>query len=439
MNIERKNIDELSFQLTVSITGDDYVEIEKKKLNERKKNAEFKGFRKGKAPVSLIKKIYGEQVLVDAVNEVVGKSLNDYIVENELKLIGEPIGSENQPEVEWKSGNDFTFVFDLAVNPEIDFEVSDADKLNYYKINVTKAAEKEMKDNLLKQLGGLHETEKSGKEDFLTIDLVQEGNELTGIEVPIAQVNEEHKDALVGLKAGDKKEINVNELFTDEAVRARILKLEGNQAEDFNPVFEATVINVKRFMAAELNQDTFDKIAGEPGKFQSEEDLDAFITERLTENYEQEADFRVAKEIRDMLVEKANLSLPEEFLKRWLLYVNQGKFTKEDIDKEFDAFLVDYRWQLVRSYIISKNEIKFENEDFVQAAKEFARYQYMMYGMGNIPEQFIDEAANQMLKDENQFRRIQDNVETKKVIESVKEQITLTNKKISLDKFRELK
>lgn len=439
MNIERINNEDLSFRLVATISGSDYTEVEDKKLKECKKEAAFKGFRKGKAPMGMIKKIYGDRVLAESVNDVLSEAINNYIKENSLRLIGEPIPQETDKEMEWKSGNDFTFEFLLAEQPKVDFEISDKDKFTLHNINVTKVAEKEMKTNLLKQFGQLKEVETSNKESFIVADLKQGEEEILDVNFKVSTVAEDQREQFVGVKAGDVLKVDVKKMFEDEARLKNILKFdEAKNMDDFNSEFELTIVNVRDFAPAELNQETFDKIAGEPEKIKSEEDLDKFITERLTENYAQEAQFRLGEDIKNAFIEKADLKLPETFLKKWLIYVNNGKVTEEQIEKEFDGFLKDYRWQLVRGFVVEKFDLKFNQDDYLNAAMQFVTYQYAMYGMANVPAEYIKETAVEMLKDRNQFERIHFNVESQKVIETLKENVSVTEKKISLDKFREL-
>ena len=181
-----------------------------------------------------------------------------------------------------------------------------------------------------------------------------------------------------------------------------------------------------------------DKVFGKDA-VKTAEEFDAKIAERLEANYKQEADYRLSQDLRKYLVDKAAVNVPEAFLKRWLYENNKEKFTKEQIEKEFDAFLGDFRWQLVRGSLMKKFDLKVEDKDMLEAAKAFAAYQYAMYGMGNVPEELLTDAAAQLLKDERQIRNIEENVENEKVIAAVKEKVTLQNKKISEEKFRALK
>ena len=331
MNLTKKQIDDLNLELTIEIAPEDYAEEVKKKLAERRRTAEFKGFRKGMVPASLIKRVYGEQVLVDAVNEVITTSLDNYINDNALHILGEPLGSENQPEIEWVDGNSFTFVFDMALSPEVNVDVDAADEIVKYSITT------------------------SAKEKASAIE------------------------------------------------------------------------NVKKYYAERKD--------GEP---KSDEDIEKEVTERLKEEHKQEAEWRLSKDIRDFYVNKAGIKLPEEFLKRWLLVANQGKLTKEDIDKDFAGFCEDFKWQLVRGKLMDKFGFKVEHEDIYQAAKAFVSYQYAMYGLPQVPEDMMTEAVGNIMKDRRQLERLSEQVEDQKVIGKIKETVKFKEKKISSEKFREL-
>ncbi len=438
MNIEKKQIDALDLQVTLTIGAEDYAASEKKRLNERRRNADFKGFRKGMVPMSLVQKVYGEQALVEAVNEVISEGLNNVIKEDDLRVVGEPLNSLDQPEIDWKSGNEFVFKFDIATTPEVKFEVSKDDKIPYYNITVTEEAKKEMKANMLRQMGSLQEGAAAGEEDFVIADLDNGEHKVEGAYIAVRNVMGDAHKLFLGAKAGDQFDINVNETFVDETDRASMLKVKKEEVGALNPQFHVTILNVKTFVAAEESQEVYDKLFGE-GNVKSSEDFDNAVDTRLADNYRQEADYRLSKDLRDYLVEKAAIELPEAFLKRWLHHVNEGKFTMEEIEKEFDAFLADFRWQMVRSFLMEKYELKVDDKDMLEAAQAFVSYQYAMYGMGNVPQEMLIDAAHHVLNDERQSRQIAENVENQKVLNAVRQDITLSSKKISVEKFRELK
>lgn len=438
MNIVKNQVDDLNLQITVNIAADDYAAAEKKKLNEVRRRADFKGFRKGMVPMTLVQKVYGEQVLGESVNEVLSDAINNFIKENKLNVVGEPLPSEDQPELEWKSGNDFSFKFDIATTPEVKLDVTKDDKIPYYSINVTKEAKNEMKENMLKQVGSLQDGKKAGEDDFVIADLSNGEIDVEGAYIAVRNVMGDAHAKFVGAKAGDIIDVDVNVAFENETDRASMLKIKKEELAGINPAFQATVKNIKTYVDAEENQETYDKLFGED-KVHNTEEFDAAVEERLAANYKQEADYRLGKDIRDYLVEKANIALPEAFLKRWLFKVNEGKFTMEEIEKEFDSFLADFRWQMVRGTIMQKNGLKVDEKDIREAAEGFVAYQYAMYGLGNVPQEMIQEAAKNVLKDENQVRRLEESVEEQKVVAAVKEVVTLQTKKISVEKFRELK
>lgn len=330
MKVLQNKIDDLNLQLTIEVAAADYAEIERKKLAERKRNAEFKGFRKGMVPVSLIKKVYGEQCLVESVNQVIAQALDNHITENKLHILGEPLAAENQPELDWASGNDFSFVFDLGLSPELNFEVEKDDTVPSYNVTIA--------------------------------------------------------------------------------------------AKDKNTMIE----NLKKFYEEKKEE-------------KSDEDIEKEVAERLSSQLKNEAEWRLSKDIRDYFIGKAGITLPEDFLKRWLFSANNGKVSKEDIEKDFAGFAEDFKWQLVRGYLMRKYELKIEEQDIREAAEAFVTYQYAMYGLGNVPQDMIKEAVVNVLQDQRQVERLAEQVEDQKVLAKVKEIITLKATKISSSKFRELK
>ena len=437
MNIVKNQIDELNIQLTVTVAHDDYAEAEKKELQRCKRTAEFKGFRKGMVPMSLIERVYGERVLSEVVNKVLSDAINSFVKENNIKMVGEALPSEDQPEIEWKSGNDFTFKFDIATTSEVNFELSKDDKVKVYEIKVSAEAKKEMKDNLLRQFGSLTDAEQAGEDDFVIVDFAQEGKTVEGSYVGVKNVEGEAKSKFLGAKVGDQFDVNVNEAFINESDRAYMLKVKKEELASLAPEFHVTVKEVKTFAPAEENQETYDKIFGE-NQVHNAEEFDKAVTARLEENYKQESDYKLSKDLREYLVKKADIKLPEAFLKRWLFNINDGKFSKEEIEKEAPAFFEDFRWQMVRGYIMQKFDLKIEEKDVHEAAQAYVAYQYASYGMGNVPEAILKDSVARVLQDENTSRRIVENVEATKVIEAVKGAVTLKAEKVSVEDFRTL-
>ena len=435
MKIEQNRIDDLNFELTLTVTAEDYAESRKKRLTEFRKKADIKGFRKGMVPMSLVEKMYGQNALVDAVNDAISEGLNNYIRENNLRVLGEPLPSEEHIQNEWEAGKDFTFKFDLAINPEVSFELSKDDEITYYTITVTEAAKKEMRDNLLRQYGSLENGEAAKEEDFIIVDFEQGDMKVEGTYVALRNVAEATRKSFVGVKPGDVLDVNVNEAFENETDRASMLKVSKEELASMDPMFKMTVQAVKTFVNAPMTEETFEKIFG----VKIEAEFEAKIEERIRAEYAQEADFRFSKDAKEYLLEKANVTVAEKFLKRWIYVINEGKFTMEDIEKDWDLFIADYKWQMVRSFLMEKYGVKVEEADLLASAKGFAAYQFAMYGMNNVPEEQLEAFAKNILSQEEQGRRILDQVENEKTFAAVREVVTLKKKKISVEKFRELK
>ena len=435
MKIEQNRIDDLNFELTLTVAAEDYADSRKKRLAEFRKKAEIKGFRKGMVPMSLVEKMYGQNALVDAVNDVISEGLNNYIHENNLRVLGEPLPSEEHIQNEWEAGKEFTFKFDLAINPEVSFELSKDDEVTYYTITVTEAAKKEMRDNLLRQYGSLENGEAAKEEDFIIVDFEQGDMKVEGTYVALRNVAEAARNSFVGVKSGDVLDVNVNEAFENETDRASMLKVGKEELASMDPMFKMTVQAVKTFVNAPMVEETFEKIFG----VKTEAEFEAKIEERIRAEYAQEADFRFSKDAKEYLLAKANVTVAEKFLKRWIYVINDGKFTMEDIEKDWALFIVDYKWQMVRNYLMEKYGVKVEEADLLASAKGFAAYQFAMYGMNNVPEEQLEAFAKNILSQEEQGRRILDKVEDDKTFDAVREVVTLKKKKISVEKFRELK
>ena len=434
MKIVQNKIDDLNIELTLTVAAEDYAESRKKRLAEFRKKAEIKGFRKGMVPMSLVEKMYGQNALVDAVNDAISEGLNNYIHENNFRVLGEPLPSEEHIQNEWENGSEFTFKFDLALNPEISFELSKEDEVTYYTITVTEAAKKEMKENLLRQYGSLENGEAAKEEDFIIVDFEQGDMKVEGTYVALRNVAEAARKSFVGVKSGDVLDVNVNEAFENETDRASMLKVGKEELASMDPMFKMTVQAVKTFVNAPATEETFEKIFG----VKTEAEFDAKIEERIRAEYAQEADFRFSKDAKTYLLEKADVTVAEKFLKRWIYVINDGKFTMEDIEKDWALFIVDYKWQMVRSYLMDKYGVKVEEADLLASAKGFAAYQFAMYGMNNVPEEQLEAFAKNILSQEEQGRRILDQVENEKTFAAVREVVTLKKKKISVEKFREL-
>ena len=438
MNVSKTQPDALNYQVSIEIAAADYAESLRKRLNEYKRKADVKGFRRGMAPMGLIQRMYGDQALYESVNGLVSDQLNEFIRTEGIRVVGEPLPSEDQPQLSWKAGEDFTFKFDIAQTPELKVQVEKTDKIPYYEINITAPEKKATREQLLQQYGSLEEGKKAGAQDYIVADISNDSHKAEGVYISIPNVAEEARGAFIGKKAGDKFQLDVNAAFENETDRAAMLKVDKEQLAGLDPLFTFTVVNVKTFVPAKESQETYDKIFGKD-VVTTPEQFEEKITERIKGSHEQQANYRFGADVRKFYMQKAGLELPEAFLKRWLIYVNEGKFTPEQVEKEFPAFLEDMKWQMIRGRIMQQFDLKVTREDLQAAAESYVAYQYAMYGMGGVPENIIKSSAENLLQDQNQLRRLEEQCEDNKAIARVREEVTVQTKKISQEKFQELK
>lgn len=438
MKVEKLPVDDLTFRLNVTIEKADALEKRKKALNNYRRTAEIKGFRKGMAPMSLIEKMHGMSALIDAVNDLIAEQLNNYIQENKLNVLGEPLpNDELQKKIDWDNDTVYEFVFDVALAPQVKVEISKDDKIVYYNPTVADADIDAAKSNILKQYGKLEDTDAVKDEDFIVADLVQGETKVEGTYITLKQMSDDNKKIFLGKMAGDSFEINVNDVFTNEADRASLLKVKKEELATIEPLWTVTIKEIKTFVDAEENQELYNKMFGE-GVVNSADEFKAKLVERIEEEYAQESEYRFMLDAREYFLNKVNIPVPEAFMKRWLHVVNEGKVTMEGIEKEFDLFLKDFRWQLIRGAILKDNNLTVTKEDVLKVATNIARYQFAMYGINNVPEEHLAQYAEKLLADEKQNRRIIEKAEEDKAIAFIKENVTVEPKEIAIEELRKL-
>ena len=435
MKVEQVKINDLTYQLNVNIEKADAQDKKKKALNEYRKKVEIRGFRKGMAPMSLVEKMHGVQALVESVNQMISEAINNHIAENKLNILGEPLpNEEKQKSIDWENDESYEFVFDIALAPQVEFTLDSNDKIVSYNVTVSDEAKKAYKSNMLKQYGKLENIDAvKDEESFIVADLEQGETKIEGTYITLRQMQEQaSKDQFLGKKVGESFEVNVNETFTNDTDRAALLKVKKEELASVEPMWKVTVKEVKTFVEAEQNQDLYDRIFGE-GNVKSEAEFDAKVEERLAQEYKQEADFRFVLDAREYLLNKTNIELPEEFMKKWLFTINEGKFTMEDIEKDFALFCKDFRWQMISQYIMREQKMEITREEVLAVAKQMAKYQFAMYGLNDVPEEQLNHYAESILANEKEGRRIVEKTEQDKVIGYVKSVVTLEEKAISIE------
>jgi trigger factor len=438
MNVTKNQVDDLNMTVSIALEKNDWAELRKKKLNEYRRKAEIRGFRRGMAPMSLIEKVHGGQALAEVINTLVTDELNKFIEDNKLNVLGEPLPSEQADKNDWDNPDTFTFSFDLGLAPEVNITVTAEDKIPYYNVTVTEKALNDHRQGLLKQFGQLESAEVSKADDFVIADFVAGEQKVEGAYVALRSITDEKiKKTFVGLKKDDVKKVDIVKTFTNEADRAAMFHVKKEELETLPAKWEMTVKDIKTFVEAPLTQATFDQIFGK-GTCKDEAAFNAKVKERLQSEYAQESDYRFMIDAKEYLINKAALQLPDAFMKRWIKSANEDKFTMEQIEAEYDLFAKDFRWNMIRGKIMKDNDLKVAKEDVMKQAMSMASYQFAMYGMQNVPEEHLTKYAEQMLGDRQQADRIIEKVEDDIALSWVRKTATIEKKKISLEKMREL-
>lgn len=448
MNITRENIDTLNAIIKVAIDKADYEKPVADQLKEYRQKAVIPGFRPGKVPDGIIKRKYRIPVLVDEVNKLLSKNLSQYLVEQKLNILGEPLPNEElQKTINWETDENFEFTFDVALAPEINIKLDKENRINYYKIAVSEEMINQQVEMALTQLGeNIPDDEikanSSVRGNFVQLnetgDDLEEGIRPTDVLIAIDRIkDDEIKNQFVGRKIGDAITFDPVKAFENRYEIRHMLKIKQDEAEALNSDFRFTINEILKFEKAELNEELFKKLYGEETEVKTEEDFRNRIKLEIESGLTHSSNHKFAKDTHDKLQEMAGVELPEAFLKRWLIAVNK-ELSVEQIENEFDAFISDLKWQLIKDAIIKENEIKVTPEETKSFAIQMARAQYNQYGIFDIPDEQLESFAKMILEKPEENERIYKRIYEDKVIQTVKEKITLEETEVSQEEFNEL-
>jgi trigger factor len=370
---------------------------------------------------------------------MISESLNKHIEENKLHLLGEPLPNEGErQQVNWDNPGDMEFKFDIGLAPDIDVTFTDKDKVPYYKITVTDDDLSKYKEKQREQYGQMVDVDAVGENDLIKATLTQGEYSIDDTYISLDTIPDKAlKSPFLDKKAGDEFDVDVKKTFTNEVDLAALLKVKKEELAKFEPLFHVRIAEVKRFEPAVLNQDLYDRIFGKD-EVKSEEEFDEIAKSRIASEYEQESEYRFTIDAREEALKKAKIELPDGFLKRWLLYANEGKLTAEQVDKDFESFAGDLRWQMICGYIMKAQDLKVTEDDLQAHALKMARYQFAMYGLHSASAEQLEHYAKSILANEQELKRICEKVEEEKVIVHLKQVVKLDEKEITVDQLRKL-
>ncbi|MFO7754671.1 MAG: trigger factor [Bacteroidales bacterium] len=446
MNITKENTGELNAVLKVVVVKDDYQEKVDEVLKDHKKKANLKGFRPGKVPFALIKKMYGTSVQLEEINKIVSEGVSNYITEEKLDILGDPLPvADENDNIDLETQDDFVFSFEVGLAPDFEVKLSGKNKVPYYEIKIDKKLRNDFLDSYRRRFGKYEEADIVAEDDMVRGDIVKLSDEGEAIEetrkhdsaLSVKVIKDEDvKKAFIGSKAGDTVDFDIRKSFPNEHEIAGLLQTEHENVADVKGMYRFHIKTVSRFALAEVNQELFDQVYGE-GTVSTKEEFMSRLDDEIKDNLAKESEYKLSLDARNMVIEKTDFDLPEEFLKKWLVRTNKD-ITEEQVEKDFDSFLRDLRWQLIRNKIAKENEIKVEEQDLINEAKEFTRMQFQQYGIFNAEDSQLEQYAREILKKEEDYRRIADKVIDDKVISSIKEQVKIDTKKVSTDEFNKM-
>ena len=437
MKIVREQRDGRVSLLRATVGESDYAETVEKALRDYRRKASIPGFRPGMVPMGIIRKMYGKGIVAEQSYRMASESVFQYLQKEKIDYVGDVIPSDEQGDFDFENGTEFEFVFEIGEAPEVKLELTQKDKLTYNRIKIDKKMHAAYLDNWLRRFGRLVDVEKVAKDEALSVTLDNGDLRIEEAYVGLISMSDEERKPFIGKKVGYKTTVDINELYKNPAQRASILQVKEAELEGVNPQFELEITKIRRFANPELNEEFF-KMAFPAGEVSDAAGLDKYIDAQIAEELSRESDYLFTLQLRNWLLDKAALEMPTEFLKRWLYVINEGKFTKEDIEKDFDQFVKMFSWNYLQKHFIQADGLTVSTEEAQAEARRFAAAQFAQYGMPNTPEDMIENFAKRILDDREQSQKIYEKLYEQKVVEDVKSKIKITEKAISSEEFAAL-
>lgn len=447
MKISFENPDKVNGLLTITVEEADYQASVEKTLKDYRKKANYPGFRPGMVPMGLIKKQYGASAKMDAINKLIGEQIYKYMQDNKIQMLGEPLPSEKQEAQDLEKPAPYTFAFDIAVAPEFKIELNGHNKIDHYTIIVDDALIDRQVEMFTSRNGTYEKAESYEDNDMLKGDLREldeKGNtKEDGITVEAASIlpnyikDEAQKALFNGAKLGDIITLNVSKAFESEAEIASLLKVERDRVKDIKSDFSYQITDIQRYKKHPIDQELFDSLFGKD-TVKSEKEFREKIAEGLKEQLAVDADYKFILDVRAYCEKKVGkLEFPDALLKRIMLNNNKDK-GEEFVEKNYEQSIKELTWHLIKEQLVADNQIKVNDEDVLNAAKETARVQFAQYGMNNVPDEYVENYAKEILKKRENVDGLVDRAVDIKLTDALKKVVKLNEKEISLDDFNKM-
>lgn len=447
MNISFENPDKVNGLLTITVEEADYQASVEKTLKDYRKKANYPGFRPGMVPMGLIKKQFGASAKMDAINKLIGEQIYKYMQDNKIQMLGEPLPSEKQEAQDLEKPAPYTFAFDIAVAPEFKIELNGHNKIDHYTITVDDALIDRQVDMFASRSGSYEKAESYEDNDMLKGDLREldeQGNTKEGgVTVEAASImpnyikNEAQKALFNGAKLGDIITINPSEAYESEAEIASLLKVERDRVKDFKGNFSYQITDIQRYKKHPVDQELFDQMFGKD-TVKDEKAFREKIAEGLKAQLAVDADYKFVLDVRAYCEKKVGkLQFPDALLKRIMLNNNKDK-GEEFVEKNYEQSVKELTWHLIKEQLVAANQIKVDDADVLNAAKETARVRFAQYGMNNVPDEYVENYAKEILKKRENVDGLVDRAVDIKLTDALKKVVKLNEKEISLDDFNKM-
>ncbi len=447
MNIVREDIDALNATLTVKVAPEDYQGKVDEVIQKYRKTAKIPGFRDGKIPMGMIKKQYGTTVLSDELNKVVNESLQKFITDNKIEILGNPIPSEEKGfDGDFKNPGEFTFTYDLGLAPEIKISLSVKNKFDYNKVRIDKKLIDKQVDDLRRRYGKLISLEEVGEKDMILAqfvelnddDSIKESGILHSSTISMEFVEDKKTSKeLIGKKVGDKVIVDPAKVSKGGKDTAAMLGVSEEELANVSEKFQMTITEIKGMELAELNTELYDKLFG-PDTIKDEKELRARVKKDLEEMFVNDSDKLLTRAVYDNLIEKTKVELPDACMKRWIKLSNEKNISDEQIEAEYGGYAKGLKWQLIQGKIFKDNDIKVDHAEVVEFTKGLLVSNYAQYGMPAPEDKELTASAMQVLQNQEEANRIYDMLGEQKLTKFFKGTVKLNEKEISYDKFVEL-
>jgi len=448
MKINRENIDNVNATIRVIIEKSDYEKNVADKLKEYRQQVALPGFRPGKVPAGIIHKRFGKAVLAEEVNQLLSQNLTNYFRDENINLIGDPLpNTELQPKIDFDKNDDFEFVFDVAISPEINLTLDESNTIDYYRIKVDEDMIRENVDQIRDRYGKNVDTNEVVKEAFVRVDFAEldaDGNEIeNGIKannvlLAVDRIkDEEILNSFIGKTIDEVVVFNPIKAFEDRHEVSHMLNIGHEVAENLESNFKCTIKSIQVFEKAEINEELFRNLFGDDTEVTTEEQFIEKVKENIQASLENNSKQRFEVDAKKTLIETVPIELPEAFLKRWLKQTNK-ELTDEQIENDFDGFREDLKWQLIKNDIINKHQIEVSEEETLDMARSVALSQYQKYGIYQVADEHLDSFANRILEREEDRERIVRRIFEIKVFDLIRQKVKLREKEVTADEFKAL-